>query len=277
MRVDALVTNEGKILNGLTKDDFVVTDEDKVQPLVACSQEAQPLSLILLLDVSGSMQKWLDQIAKDARDALKHLSAGDRVAVIVFGKRSEVHQEFSDNLAETARQISTAERAHDVGSGTAINQAVLDSAEYMDRHASAQSRRAILILTDNLSISYMLPDGKVIRELEKADTSLNAIVVGRAIRPAPLQAGHYTNPDFTPADVFHLAEATGGEAVKSSEAGQSFNEMVERIRLRYTLAYHEPEGAVSGSYRHIRVQLSAIASRRYPLAEIHARNGYWVP
>ncbi len=33
----------------------------------------------------------------------------------------------------------------------------------------SDGRRAILILTDNLSTSYQLTDGQVIRELEKAD------------------------------------------------------------------------------------------------------------
>ena len=64
-----------------------------------------------------------------------------------------------------------------------INSAVVDAAHYMDKHAGPGGRRAILILTDNLSTSYRLTDGQVIRELNKADTVMNAIITGRAIRP----------------------------------------------------------------------------------------------
>ncbi len=66
-----------------------------------------------------------------------------------------------------------------------INSAVVDAAHYMEKHAGPGGRRAILILTDNLSTSYQLTDGQVIRELNKADTVFNAIITGRAIRPEP--------------------------------------------------------------------------------------------
>ena len=85
------------------------------------------------------------------------------------------------------------------------------------RRAAADGR-AILILTDNLSISYRLTDGQVIRELNKADTVFNAIVTGHAIRPRPPDPNKETNADFTPANVFELAEQTGGEWVKAQDA-----------------------------------------------------------
>lgn len=266
---------EGKnLVKGLTKDDFVVTDENQPQSIVSFSHGEERLNLLLLLDISGSMQKYIDEIAQTARDSLEHLRPGDRVAIMVFARRSAVHQGFSDNLAETARQIGSAVKTWDVGSSTLINSAIVDAAHYMDSHAGPDGRRAILIITDNLSMSYRLTDGQVIRELDKADTIFNAIVTGRAIRPRPLEPGKYANPDFTPADVFHVAEETGGEWVKAERASESFNEMIARIRSRYMLAYHEPS-AEQGSFRHIGVSLSDSARRRYPLAELRARSGYY--
>jgi hypothetical protein len=161
-----------------------------------------------------------------------------------------------------------------VGSSTQINSAVVDAARYMDKHAGPGGRRAILILTDNLSMSYQLTDGQVIRELDKFDTVFNAIITGHAIRPAPLAPGKVVNPDFTPANVFELAERTGGEWVRSANAGESFKEMIERIRSRYMLAYHEPQ-AEPGTFRHIVVTLDEGARRRYPAAELHSRSGYY--
>jgi hypothetical protein len=96
--------------------------------------------------------------------------------------------------------------------------------------------------------------------------------VGRGIRP-DAKAGQ--NTDFTPADVFHLADETGGEALKADRADTSFKEMVERIRSRYTLAYHAPD-APPGTYRRIAVELTADARKWYPAAVIHARPGYFV-
>jgi VWFA-related protein len=272
VRVDVQVTEGKNLVNGLSKDDFVVTDENQPQSIVSFSHGEERLNIILLLDISGSMQKYIEDIAETARESLEHLRPGDRVAIMVFARTSAVHQGFSDNLAETARQIAGAVKV-DVGTSTLINSAVMDAAHYMEANAGTDGRRAILILTDNLSMSYQLTDGQVIRELNKADTVFNAIVTGRAIRPRALEPGK-GNPDFTPADVFHLSEETGGEWVKAEQAGVSFNEMIGHIRSRYSLAYHEPPSA-PGEFRHIGVALTETARRRFPLAELKARNGYY--
>ena len=196
------------------------------------------------------------------------------VALMVFAKNTAVAQGFSDNLAETARNIGSAVKNWDVGSSTMINSAIVDAAHYMEKHAGRGGRRAILILTDNLSTSYRLTDGQVIRELDKADTVMNAIITGRAIRPQPLTPGRPANPDFTPANVYDLAEKTGGEWVKAENAGDSFKDMIERIRSRYMLAYHAPDGQ-PGTFRHITVTLDGSTRKRYPGAELHSRSGYY--
>jgi VWFA-related protein len=275
VKVDAQVVENGKIITGLTQDAFQITDEGQPQKIVYFGRDAEPLSLVLLLDISGSMHRWLQRIASTAREAMGYLRPGDKVAIMVFGKTVEIHQGFSDNLQETARQIGSAITDHDVGAGTAINQSVAVAAEYMRKNAGPQGRHAILILTDNLSISYQFRDEEVIKALYAGDTVLNAIVVGRAIRPGPPKPGIYQNPDFTPADVFKLAEDTGGEAVRADETDISFKDMIERIRTRYSLWYHAPGGAPN-SFRHIGVTLTGDAKRRYPLAEVRARHGYYV-
>jgi VWFA-related protein len=274
VRVDVQVTEGSKLVKDLTKSDFAVRDEGQPQSIVDFAHGDEPVTLILLLDISGSMQRSIDEISMEAREALDHLRPGDRVALMVFAKSTAVAQGFSDNLAETARHIGSAVKNWDVGSSTMINSAVIDAAHYMDKHAGPGGRRAILILTDNLSTSYRMTDGQVIRELDKADTVLNAIITGRAIRPRPLEPGKPSNPDFTPANVFELAEQTGGEWVKSENAGDSFKDMIERIRSRYMLAYHEPS-SMPGTYRHITVTLDEAARKRYPGAELHSRSGYY--
>jgi VWFA-related protein len=274
VRVDVQVTDGNKLIQDLTKDDFAVSDEGQPQSIVSFSHGDEPVTLILLLDISGSMQKHIDEISMEARASLEHLRPGDRVAIMVFAKSTAVAQDFSDNLAETARNIGGAVESWDVGTSTLINSAVMDAAHYMEKHAGPGGRRAILILTDNLSMSYQLTDGQVIRELNKADTVFNAIITGRAIRPDPPQPGKPSNPDFTPANVYELAEQTGGEWVKAENAGNSFNEMIERIRSRYMLAYHEP-AAHPGKFRHIIVTLGETAHKRYPAAELHSRSGYY--
>lgn len=272
--MDAQVVDGKRVIKDLRQEDFVVSDEGQIQKTNYFGHDAEAVSLLLLFDVSGSMQRYIDQIAATAREALGFLRPGDKVGIMVFARNSEIHQDFSDNLAESARQIRSAVREHDVGSTTAINSAIVNAAEYIQRQ-NPKGRRAVLILTDNLSLNYQVDDRKVIRELYAADAVLNAIVVGRGIRPKPPEPGRYTNPDFTPSDVFHIAEETGGEAVRADHPDITFSEMVERIRTRYSLAYHAPT-ATAGSFRHIQVTLTPVARQHYPHAQVRARSGYYV-
>ena len=93
--------------------------------------------LLLLLDISGSMRKNIEQMSETARDALKFLSPGDRVAIMTFGVRTHLHFDFFDNHAEVARQLRTAvDDQEEVGYGTAINSAIIDAARFMDADQS---------------------------------------------------------------------------------------------------------------------------------------------
>jgi VWFA-related protein len=133
VRVDVQVTEGKNLVKGLSKDDFVVTDENEPQAVVSFSHGEERLNIILLLDISGSMQKYIEEIAQTARETLEHLRPGDRVAIMVFARTSAVHQGFSDNLAETARQIASAVKV-DVGSRTLLNSAVIGAAHYIEAH-----------------------------------------------------------------------------------------------------------------------------------------------
>lgn len=268
------VVNGKQPVQGLTKQDFLITDEGEPQTVRYFAHETEPLNLLLLLDISGSMTRYISQMAQTAREALGVLRPRDRVSIMVFGKSAEIHQDFSDNIGESARQIAHAVEDHDVGAGTLINAAVVSAAKYINENAGTTGRRAILILTDNLSLNYQLTDRQTIAELNRADTVMNGILVGRAIRPRPSAPGQYENKDYTPADVFHLAEATGGEAIRADQPELTFREMVERIRARYTLAYPEPQ-STPGRFRHVRVTLTPDALSRFPGAEVHAREGYF--
>ncbi len=279
VRMDVQVVDNGKLVKDLAKDDFVVFDENQKQQIAYFGRESEPLTLLLLLDVSGSVSKQLDLIAARAQDALRNLRMGDRVGVMVFARTTRIVEPFTTDFAEVAREIKDAVHDESVGTATLINSAVLDASAYMktldrDPHAM-QGRRAILIITDNFSINYQTPDDMVIRDLEASNTVFNALVIGKGHKPAPPRTDRPTNPDFTPADVFLLSDESGGEAVKADRADVAFQEMIERIRTRYTLQYRTPENAMGG-FRRVRVALGEDARRRYPNAESRSRRGYFV-
>ena len=274
VRVDAQVVSNGRPVAGLSKDDFVIYDEGAPQPLVYFGHEDEPVTVLLLLDVSGSMRRYLEQMGKTARQALGLLKAQDRAGVMVFSKGTQVFHAFSNRFPEAAREIEVAVLDAKMPAGTAIHAALLDAAaEFQQDAAGHLGRRAVLMLTDGSGLNHLVTEDQAVQALSKANVVVNAIVVGNT-RGARFLPG--SNPDFSPSDVFSVAERTGGEAVRAERAGQAFADMLGRLRSRYSLAFALPAEAKPGTFRRLRVELSSAAKQRYPKAQLRARGGYEV-
>jgi VWFA-related protein len=268
VRLDVQVVDaKGRTVKGLTRDDFAVFDEDQPSEIVAFGLDTEPLDLLLLLDVSGSMRRQVQQLAQSARDALDELRDDDEVALMLFARHSEVVHGFTPDLGRVQQDLRQALRWTGLGAGTLLNAALLAGVEVM-REREPRGRRAVLCVTDNQGLNYQSPDEAVIQAYLAADTVLNAIVTGSARPPDPS-----ANPDFTAFDVFTIAEQTGGEALSARDAGKVFPELIERIRSRYSLALRAGTGE-AGNFRRVRVLLAGPASQKYPGARVRARSGY---
>ncbi|MCC6590869.1 MAG: VWA domain-containing protein [Bryobacterales bacterium] len=277
VRVDAQVVSDRRPVQGLTRQDFIVLDNGDPQPIEYFGRESEPIWLVLLLDVSGSMTRRVSEIAAVARQSLKTLKPEDQVAVMLFSRNTKLAADFSANPEDAAPAIQQAARERSLGAGSRIYESIVDAANYIKlKAANKPGRRAIVILTDNEGLAYQVPDQIVLNALFAANTTLNAIVTPNAKPPAALKPGQQFNPDFIPHDVFKLARETGGEVLKAQNAGETFNDMLDRLRTRYSLHYRPPQQTKPGAIHTIKVALSPEAARRYPKAEVRARSGYVV-
>lgn len=274
VRVDVQVEENGQILRGLTGNDFIIFDENRQQTITHFAHDIEPLSLILLLDISGSMAKSIDAVSRTSRHALANLRPGDKVAVMVFARSSKVTQDFTSDFESISRQIGSAVGDKSLGSATLLNEAIVAAATHFEEKAP-EGRRAILIVTDNLGLNYGLNDEQVLKKLHSANIVMNAIVTGRAKRPEVDSKARYTNPDFSPSNVFLLSDETGGEAFRPDKVDAELGAIFEKIRRRYALEYSAPQDGKPGAYHHIRVTLSPLGERKYPKAQLRARKGYY--
>jgi VWFA-related protein len=274
VRVDTQVASGGEIVEGLQKQDFVIEDNGRPQPVLYSSQEEQALDLMLLLDISSSMQPVVRRVAASAHAALAELRPGDRVAVGDFNTRSWLMAGFNSNLLEVEQ---TLDRVVDLrfGGGTHILSAIYDAAGYFLRQpdaGAAPRRRAILLLSDDFG-QYSMREKTVVDRMWAADIVLCGLIVRSPNEPITISL-----PGAE--DMVGVAQKTGGEIVNTSEAtkptGEAFREMLRRIRRRYSLYYQMPAGR-PGSTRRVTVTLSASARSRHPKAEILARKGYVIP
>jgi hypothetical protein len=131
----------------------------------------------------------------------------------------------------------------------------------------------VLITTDNIGMRTR-SEQAVVRDFWEADPLLSGLIVANPV----YQAARAMSPAglLLSAGMKGVADKTGGDAIRSGDAGAAFQDMMRRIRSRYSLYYRMPEGK-AGQPRTIRVELSADAGARFPKAHVRARRGYIVP
>jgi VWFA-related protein len=270
VHVDAEVLDQSRRpLTGLTKNDFQILDGGAEQSIIAFSEGEQPLDLILLFDISGSMRSKVKQVAAVAHKGLEQLRTGDRVSVMVFSREAGVVAPFSEDLDAIGQAIN---RVLDLrfGGGTRIQDAVHEAANrFVWFDNPSQRRRAVLAITDDLGVPAHNKTA-VIESLWEADSLLSGLVVNNrtALKGllAPLGATRTGG-------IEDFVEQTGGDMIRSDDLSTSFPKMMRRIRSRYTLYYKLPDAQV-GSLRKIDVRLSTQGGRRFPGAQVVARRAY---
>ena len=270
VHVDAQVLNrEGNLIPSLGQSDFRIFDEGKEQPIVAFAAEEQPLDLILLVDMSGSMKHAVGDLAAVGQSALNQLRQGDRVAVMSFTTHGQLVAPFTDTLAAVKLTVLRLSKA-DFRGDTHIYDGIFDAAALFNRlDDKTRRRRIVLIFTDNMNQRGKHGLASVVDSLWEADATLNGLVTQRrpprgalALPVPPLARG-----------IAPVIAKTGGEILNAGDVESSLPEMLRRIRNRYSLYYQLPPGRID-AVRTIKVELVDGAKQRFPNARILARQGY---
>src|SRR5437588_1661672 len=106
LRMDAqVVDRNNRPIPGLRMEDFVLREDGNTQEIRNFSTEKLPIDLILLLDVSGSMEPHVQRIASAAHQALRVLGSQDRIAILVFDRNTRVRMPFRASRADAEREL----------------------------------------------------------------------------------------------------------------------------------------------------------------------------
>lgn len=275
IHVDAEVLSaDGRLLTGFAKGDFRVLDNGKPQTVLNLSAEEEPLDLVLLFDVSGSMRAVVQAVALAAHEGLRELRQGDRVGVMAFNSDSWLLAPFTDNLDSVANTIEHVLVRQRFGGGTHIQSAVDDAAIRLRFLKKSERRRAVLIITDNMGVRTRKED-TVVRDFWEADAILSGLIISNPRWETMNTISTILGPQrlLLQAGMKGIAEKTGGDTIKSGDPGGAFQEMMHRIRTRYSLYYHMPPEK-PGKAHTVRVELTGEAARKNPKVVVRARKGY---
>ncbi len=135
-RVDAQVVDSGNhILRGLRVQDFVLRVDGKPQEIRNFQNEKMPVDVVLLLDVSRSMEPHIRRVATASHEALRALGEQDRIAMVVFDRFTCLLMPFRSSRLDAERKLESVLDRETFGGGTDITRGLLDTASYVEQNA----------------------------------------------------------------------------------------------------------------------------------------------
>lgn len=269
--VEATVKDKsGKIVGNLTKDDFQISEDGREQQITHFSRDQIPLAVALVVDLSTSIEPFLNPLRYATMSALRALKPEDQVALFTF--TGDVDRRVS--LTRDKRAVSDHFENIRASGATNINDAVYEAARYLAAEAPA-ARRVVVLVSDNVPSAASVGSGEVTEEALRADASVYSVKIpGRN----PVGFGRLASAGRGYVNVGKLAEATGGELFDVEKEGSlflSFKAVIERLKTRYTLGYYPTNRATDGRFRQLDVRLVGARGRSGSDYKLLSKRGYY--
>jgi VWFA-related protein len=249
VRVDVLVTDGGQPVRGLHPQDFEILDDGVAQQVDLASFEQVALNVILVLDVSESVEgERLGHLRDASRELLAGLLSADQSALITFNHTVRL----AAALASDAGPMRTAIDAISAGGGTALHDAAFSSMVLCD---SVPGRGLVILFTDGSDTASYFTRENVLETARRSDAVVYGASAGRG-RKALLH---------------DITKQTGGRLLQvesTKDLAKTFRSILDEFRQRYLLSY-SPRGVARGGWHELTVRLKG--GRR---GTVKARPGY---
>jgi VWFA-related protein len=283
--VNVLCTVHGKnnaLIGGLEKGDFHLLEDGKEQEIKYFTREIDlPLTIGLLVDVSGSQERLIDTEHRAASAFFRSvLRPKDLAFIISFGKDSELLQDSTSSpklLEDGLKQLRLNAGVGGVQPGpvpTAQNQAgtVLWDAVYLaanERLRSEAGRKVIVVITDGVDEGSRKTREQAIHEAQLADTVVYSIDYSD---PAFYGGGFGFGGGGGEAELRKMSDETGGRVFKvdrKNSLDDIFKQIQDEMRSQYAIAYSPTNPKKDGTYRKLEFKM---ANKDY---KVQARKGYY--
>lgn len=218
---------EGRAVPDLTKADFEILDNGQPVEITAFSSGRQPLTVALLLDMSGSMNPSVLRVRESTRRFIDALLPEDRVRICTFGDEIAVSPVLTSDKAVLTRIVSEELWP---GGGTPLWNAVFAG---MQSLADEPGRRVVLALTDG-DDTGSLPGWKgSFRDVRDRATREGFMLYMVGMDNAAIK----TEPNT---EVAALLDDTGGahfNVAAAADLGETFTRVAEELRRQYLLGF----------------------------------------
>jgi VWFA-related protein len=221
----ATVTDQdGRLVPDLQQEHFEVFDNLKPAPITLFKSDVQPITVVVMLDTSGSMTMNLDLLKQAAERFVTRLLPADQARIGSFSEKIIISPTFTHDRDELIRILH-----NDIqfGNPTFLWDAIDESMTALSRETG---RRVVLVFTDGEDETSQRRSFKdVLTRAQNEDYMIYAIGLESHI------LGQTTRPDR---HLRQLAEATGGgyfELSRTADLNATFTRVADELHRQYVL------------------------------------------
>jgi len=250
----SVVDKDHKFIEGLTKADFQLYEDDVLQDIAEFGAETRPITLAVLIDSSGSMREELSLTKDAAKRFVDTLRPEDRALIVDFDENVYLlHGLTSDHALLHAAIDGT-----DAEGGTALYDAIY--AAYR-RLRGIDGRRAMALLSDGADTNSQFSYKKVLELTRTNDVTVYSIGLGATVLDVGIRGS-----------LKQLADETGGRSYFPSTANElteTYEQIAQDLRSQYFMSYAPKNSKSDGTWRQIRLETTSKS------AKIKTRKGYY--
>jgi Ca-activated chloride channel family protein len=266
MRVNANVTDRmGRAIAGLERKDFSVLEGSEAREVVSVEPTRTPFNLVLLLDVSGSVEERLDFIRKSALAFANTVSPQDRIAIISFRDDVQLISDFTTDRSLLAQRIKDIE----AGGGTALYDALAYTLVNTLKPLRDE-RTAIVVISDGDDNRSFIPFPYILETIIETGAVVYPLYIPSGLIPASGAPAPSTTLDPTRTRFLSLTSRADEEGSKLAsvsggvyypvrrfdELQLAYDDIVAQLRTSYTISYSTPTAASSSARNRVRVRVA---------------------
>jgi VWFA-related protein len=270
----------GEIVRGLTKDDFLLSEDGRPQTIRYFSSETDlPLTLGLLIDTSMSQRRVIDaeKIASYGFVDQVLREATDHVFIVQFDMGVDIRRPLTSSRRELESALAQVDMPsiHQLqlqrGGGTLLYEAIAVAGRDIMRQQTG--RKALIVISDGVDTGSEIPLATAVEEAQRAGTLVYSIVFSDAnaygTSLGPLMGGG--GPDGKGV-LMRISRETGGrcfEVSKTLSIEQIYKAIQDELRSQYNLGFVSDVPVRISGFR--RLQLTTKAKGLV----IQAQSRYW--
>jgi Ca-activated chloride channel family protein len=265
----AVIDDAGRYVDGLGAADFQVFEDGRQQDISFFSHDARvPISLGVLIDISGSVQEKVRQGLQTVRGLASTLSSEDEMFVITFNSRVEVKQRFTHEAEEIERSLRDV-HAH---GETAVYDAI--AAGLHEMQSAKHRRRILLLVSDGFDTRSRTNAAQAEDLLRRSGVPLYAIGIDDG-------DGEVSNRRRTRYRIYDymltkLSSAGGGRLIRMY-TGRNYDlvklseSLLGELHEQYTMGYYPAAGPDDDRSRNVEIRVMKPGARILKVGEFEGR------